>query len=126
MRDAEAWSGKFAKRLRREMTDAEVILWSRLRRDGVPGRRFRRQHPIGPYVADFACVQARLVVEVDGGTHSTSAEVQHDKRRNAYMRSKGWRIFRVTNNDIYKNLENVLDGIVTFAPPPRPPAGPPP
>lgn len=126
MRDSEAWSGKLALCLRHKMTRAEVILWSRLRRNEVPGRRFRRQHPIGPYVAGFACVPARLVVEVDGGTHSTSTEVLHDRRRDAYMKGRGWRILRVTNEDIYKNLDTVLDGIVRFAPPPRPSAGPPP
>ena len=126
MRDPEAWTGDVAKRLRREMTDAEIILWSRLRRGAVPGRRFRRQHPIGPYVADFACVPAMLVVEVDGATHSSPAEIRHDRHRDAYMRARGWRVFRVPNEDIYRNLLDVLDAIARFAPPPPPSAAPPP
>ena len=63
MRAAERRSQVLAKRLRRRMTDAEIILWSRLRHDSVHAKRFRRQHPIGPYIADFACVPARLIVE---------------------------------------------------------------
>jgi very-short-patch-repair endonuclease len=117
VRDSEAWSVKIAKHLRRAMTDAEVILWSRLRRNVIPGIRFRRQHPIGPYIADFVCVLAKLVVEVDRGPHSSDAEVLHDRRRTAYPTRRSWRIFRATNEDVYKNLD-VLDGIVRFAPPP--------
>lgn len=94
------------------MTDAERILWSRLRRKAFDGEnRFRRQHPIGPYIADFACVAAWLVVEVDGDTHGTEEEVAHDRRRDAYIRARGWRVFRVTNLDVYKNLDVVLEGI---------------
>ena len=126
MRAAERQSQVLAKRLRRRMTDAEIILWSRLHHDAVHGKRFRRQHPVGPYIADFACVPARLIVEVDGETHSRNAELAHDQRRGAYLRARGWRVFRVTNEDVYKNLDSVLDGIVRFTPPPRPSAGPPP
>jgi len=94
------------------MTDAERILWSRLRRKSFDGKnRFRRQHPIGPYIADFACVAAWLVVEVDGDTHGTEEKIVHDKRRDAFMRARGWRVVRVTNLDVYKNLDVVLEGI---------------
>ena len=118
MRAAERRSQVLAKRLRRRMTDAEIILWSRLRHDAVHAKRFRRQHPIGPYIADFACVAARLVVEVDGETHSKVAELAHDHRRDTYLKVRGWYVFRVTNEDIYKNLDSVLEGIVRFVPPP--------
>jgi very-short-patch-repair endonuclease len=120
MRDAERRSQAMAKRLRRQMTNAEVILWSRLRHNAAHGQRFRRQHPVGPYIADFACVPARLIVEVDGETHSTLAELAHDRRRDAYLRTRGWRVFRITNKDVYENLDSVLEGIVRFLPPPRP------
>ena len=96
MRQGELRSRPLAKRLRRKMTDAEVILWSRLRRDSVYGARFRRQHPVGRYVADFACVAAWLIVEVDGDTHSSDAEIAHDLERDAYLRDRGWSVFRVT------------------------------
>jgi very-short-patch-repair endonuclease len=132
MRHRERQSLALAKDLRQRMTNAEVILWSRLRRGEIYGWRFRRQHPIGPYVADFACVPARLVVEVDGDRHSSTNGLLHDRRRDAYLQSRGWRVFRVTNQDIYKNLDNVLEAIVRQVelrlppPPPRPTAGPPP
>ena len=77
----------------------------------IDGHHFRRQHPIGPYVADFACVIAKLVVEVDGGTHSTDQEQAHDRRRDAYLRRQGWRVCRVWNDDVYRNTEGVLDAI---------------
>ena len=126
MRRGERRSRPFAKYLRRRMTDAEVILWSRLRRETVHGKRFRRQHPIGPYIGDFVCVPAWLVVEVDGATHSSDAEQTHDRRRDAYLRDRGWRVFRVTNDDVYKNLDAVLEGIARQIPPPPPSAAPPP
>jgi very-short-patch-repair endonuclease len=124
MRTPERNTIPFAKTLRRRMTDAEVILWSRLRRH--PLYRFRRQHPIGPYVADFACPMHRFVVEVDGDTHSTEAEQVHDGHRTKYMSALGWHIFRVTNEDVYKRLDSVLEGIDLFMPPPRPAGAPPP
>src|SRR5690349_7293661 len=79
-----------ARSLRRSMTNAEVILWSRLRRNQMHGLRFRRQHPIGPYVADFACTTKMLVVEVDSETHHTPEQMQHDERRRAYLFNRGW------------------------------------
>jgi very-short-patch-repair endonuclease len=97
-----------ARALRRKLTKAETILWSRLR-DGIGGMRFRRQHPIGPYIADFACIRARLVVEVDGATHGSDEERRHDARREAYLRSRSWRIIRVTNDAVYHSLARVLE-----------------
>jgi very-short-patch-repair endonuclease len=122
MRAGERKSRSFAKGLRRRMTDAEVILWSRLRRKPRDGLQFRRQHPIGPYIADFACVAMWLVIEVDGDTHSTEDEIAHDMKRDAFMRERGWRVFRITNHDVYKNLDGVLEGIYRALP--LPPADP--
>ena len=90
---------EFARSLRRKLTRAETILWSRLRRDQIAGYRFRKQHPIGPYIADFACLIAKLVVEVDGGTHSTDRERAYDRARDAYLRERGWRVCRVSNEE---------------------------
>src|ERR1700730_9966315 len=88
-----------ARAFRRKLTRAETILWSKLRH-GLGGMLFRRQHPIGPYIADFACIRARLVVEVDGATHSTDAERRYDARREAFLRSRSWQIVRVTNDEV--------------------------
>jgi very-short-patch-repair endonuclease len=114
MRDSRHKSIRRAQSLRKRMTDAEVILWSRLRRDVADGFRFRRQHPVGPYIADFACVPARLVVEVDGDTHSTDDELEHDRRRDLYMKARGWQVLRVTNEDVYKRLDMVIEGVASF------------
>ncbi len=111
MRDREERSKPLAKRLRAVMTSAEVILWSRLRRGGMRDLRFRRQHPIGPFVADFACVSAKLVIEVDGETHATWLERAHDARRRRYFTERGWREVRIGNNDVYKRLDDVLEMI---------------
>jgi very-short-patch-repair endonuclease len=126
MRADEKRSRPLARKLRRQMTQAEVILWSRLRRSAFAGHEFRRQHPVGPYIPDFASVKARLIIEVDGDTHATEEEIAHDRRRDAYLRKRGWRIFRVTNEDVYTRLNDVLDGIARLLPSPRPSAGPPP
>jgi very-short-patch-repair endonuclease len=96
-----------ARSLRRNLTNAETILWTRLRNE-LGEFRFRRQHPIGPYIADFASVRARLVVEVDGGTHSSDAEHAHDERRDTFLRSLNWEVIRVTNDDVYRSLPDVL------------------
>ena len=93
MRDSEDKSRKRARALRANLTNAETILWSRLRRH--PSLKFRRQHPVGPYVADFACVAVRLVVGVDGETHSSDAEIAHDKARTSFLERSGWRVVRV-------------------------------
>jgi very-short-patch-repair endonuclease len=103
-----------ARVLRRKLTDAETMLWSRVRKD-VHGIRFRRQHPIGPFIADFACVRARLVVEVDGATHSTDAERDYDARRDRYMRLRGWCVLRIRNGDIYDALGDVVERICSIA-----------
>jgi very-short-patch-repair endonuclease len=97
-----------ARALRRKLTGAETVLWSRLRH-GVGAMQFRRQHPIGPYIADFACIRARLVIEVDGATHGSDEERTYDARREAYLRSRSWRIVRVTNAEVYTSLAAVLE-----------------
>jgi len=102
------------------VTDAEVILWSRLRLKEQHGAHFRRQHPVGSYIADFACVSAKLIVEVDGATHSSNSEIAYDRRRDAYMTQRGWRVVRVSNYDIYKNLDNVCEMIFSYCHPLRP------
>jgi very-short-patch-repair endonuclease len=114
----ERMSIRRAKELRSRMPDAEVILWSRLRHMHQIGIRFRRQHPIGRFIADFACISQKLVLEVDGGTHCTDAERAYDARREAYLRARGWRILRVTNWEVYHHLNEVMETISRLAPPP--------
>jgi very-short-patch-repair endonuclease len=106
-----------AKTLRRDLTDAERILWTRIKGRALMGWQFRVQHPIGPYIADFACVRMRLAVEVDGATHATAAERAHDARRTAYLEAQGWTVMRFWNSDIYDNLDGVLRAISDCLPP---------
>jgi len=100
------------------MPEAEVILWSFLRKGRQGGLRFRRQHPLGPYITDFACIAARLVIEVDGPTHWTDEGRCHDRRRTAYLEANGWRVVRICNEDIYRNLDVVLEHIASCTAPP--------
>ena len=115
-----------ARRLRQNMTEAEKNLWHQIRANKLHGLSFRRQHPIGRYIADFACIPAMLVVEVDGGQHNES---QRDAVRDAYMKQQGWRVLRFWNNQINENLSGILEAIVETAhsnhplPNPPPPAG---
>jgi very-short-patch-repair endonuclease len=101
---------KRARRLRRDLTDAERILWSRLKGRRL-GAQFRVQHPIAPYIADFACVSLKLIVEVDGATHSTPVEQVHDEHRRDVLERSGWTILRVWNDDVYRNLDGVIAAI---------------
>jgi very-short-patch-repair endonuclease len=91
------------------MTEAERRLWIRLRDHQLNGWSFRRQHPIPPYFADFACVEGRLIVEVDGGQH---AESKLDMVRGRYLVERGWRMIRFWNNDVLANTEGVLQQIL--------------
>jgi very-short-patch-repair endonuclease len=100
------------------MPEAEVMLWSRLRLKGKHGAHFRRQHPIGPFIADFACIDAKLVVEVDGATHFTEEQFAYDRRRDAYMKQRGWNVIRVMNEDVYRDLSAVCETILSHTPPP--------
>ncbi len=107
-----------ARQLRKTLTDAEAILWSKLQRKALHGYRFRRQHPVGPFIADFACTEARLIIELDGATHSTQDERLEDAKREAYLRSQGWGVIRFWNADVYDNLNGVLESILQRLPPP--------
>ncbi len=99
-----------ARDLRRDMTQPERTLWYRLRRRALDGYRFRRQHVIGPYVVDFCCPEAGVVIEVDGESHvGRGAE---DARRTRCLESKGLKVIRVTNDDVLGSLDAVLEHIL--------------
>ncbi len=86
---------KRAKRLRKPLTSQELALWLRLKNRQLGGFKFRRQHPIGPYILDFYCAEARLAVEIDGAAHSTADQIAHDQRRDAYFRERGIETLRL-------------------------------
>lgn len=121
MRDSERSTRPLAIRLRQTMTRAEVLIWSRLRRGAITGARFRRQHPVGRYVVDFACIAQRLAIEIDGATHHTDEQLRHDRLRTAFLNRLGWRVLRVTNDDVISNLDGVLETIARATGPHEPP-----
>ena len=101
-----------ARSLRRGQTPAEQRLWGYLRGRRLGGHKFARQVPVGPYIADFVCRERKLVVEVDGATHSEDAEIAYDARRDRFLKAEGFRIVRVLNDDVYRRLDDVLDMIL--------------
>jgi very-short-patch-repair endonuclease len=100
-----------AQSLRRNATSAERRLWQGLRRGQLAGFRFRRQVILGGFVADFASFDARLIVEVDGATHSTDEEIARDAARSAVLGAQGFTILHFTNDDVFRNLVSVLETV---------------
>ena len=106
-----------AKQLRREMTIAERKLWGAIRGSRFEGAKFRREQPIGSFIADFVCQEHRLIIEADGSQHSDS---RSDERRTAFLESKGYRVLRFWNNDILNNLDGVAQVIAAAISTPHP------
>jgi len=107
-----------ARSMRREMTDAEKKLWFLLRSRRLGGAKFRRQAPIGPYIADFVCLSRKLVVEADGGQHYASG---NDLQRDRWFAREGYVVLRYANNDILANPQGVLTDLASkLAAPPHP------
>jgi very-short-patch-repair endonuclease len=98
-----------ARRLRQSSTDAERRMWSALRDRRLTRYKFRRQHPVGDFILDFACTEFRLVIELDGGQH---ADDPADIRRTAWLEGQGWKVIRFWNNDILTNTDGVLQAIL--------------
>jgi very-short-patch-repair endonuclease len=119
--DAGVWANQRsrARAMRGAPTDTELRLWRLLRDRRLSGFKFRRQVPVGPYIVDFLCVGAKLIVEADGSQH---AESLRDAIRDAYLESHGWKVLRFWNNEVSQNREGVLETI--FAHAGRPSSGP--
>ncbi|WP_291685220.1 endonuclease domain-containing protein [Bradyrhizobium sp.] len=100
-----------SRTLRASQTSAEAKLWQALRNRRLARWKFRRQHPIDRYVVDFVTLDGKLIVEVDGVTHSEPSEIARDKGRSAVLEACGFLVLRVTNTDVYENLEGVLEMI---------------
>jgi len=100
-----------ARSLRRDSTDAEQIIWNALRAHRLNDASFRRQKPIGPYIADFVCQATKLIIEIDGGQHFESEQQRRDARREAFLASKGYRVLRFNNYDVMTNRVGVLETI---------------
>ena len=98
-----------ARKLRRDTTDAEKLLWTHIRNWNLAGLKFRRQHPIGRYVTDFCCEEEKLVVELDGGQHADGTD--HDERRTKYIEKYDYRVVRYWNSEVVNNIDAVLADI---------------
>jgi len=114
---------KVARRLRRDATNVERVLWFALR-ERLPAWKFRRQHPIGGRVVDFACPERKLAIELDGGQHAVHEEA--DERRSAELAGRGYRGIRFWNSDVLDNLEGVMETILGALESAPPPLAPPP
>ena len=108
----------FARRLRGSQTEAERKLWSKLRDRQICRAKFRRQHPIGPFVTDFCCVESGLIIELDGSQHIQQA--QADQHRSRYLEQRGYRVLRFWDNEVLANIDGVMEQIVRVLNSPHP------
>ena len=102
-----------AQAMRREPTEAERLLWARLRDRRLGGFKFRRQHPLGAFVADFACLERRVIVEADGGQHVDS---EYDAHRSEQLCKQGWQVIRFWNSEVRENPNGVAEAILLVLP----------
>ena len=103
-----------ARQMRRALTEPELILWFRLK-DRSDGLAFRNQHPIGPYIADFYCAKAKLIIEIDGALHVSGERAERDAARDRYFSGKGYMTYRIPAAEVYRDADSVADGIRLLA-----------
>ncbi|GAA0539750.1 adenine-specific DNA-methyltransferase [Rhizomicrobium palustre] len=106
----------FARKLRREQTDVERKLWYALRDRRFQGFKFRRQQPVGTYIVDFVCFDAKLIIELDGGQHGDDAHLVYDGARSERLKADGFRVLRFWNYEVIENFDGVLEGIERVLP----------
>lgn len=107
-----------ARKLRKSSTDAERLLWQRLKARQINGLKFRRQEQIGRFIADFVCYEKSIIIEADGGQHAL--EKEKDKERTQWLNSQGFKVLRFWNNDILTNIDGVMETIRLQCDPPLP------
>ena len=112
---ADSVSHERARTMRRALTPPEARLWFQLKGRKLGGLKFRRQHPIGPYILDFYCAKQELAVEVDGLIHGDADQVRHDERRRIWLEEKGVSVLRVASCDVRDDIEGVLNAIRNVA-----------
>ena len=104
---------EFARQLRAKETAAETLLWQRISKKQLANFRFRRQHPILYFIADFYCHEAKLIVEIDGGVHLLPEQFQYDRARDNELRFHGLNIVRFSNEEVFNNIDNVVERILS-------------
>ena len=100
-----------SRRLRKNMTDAERLLWSKIRGKQLKGYQFYRQRIIGNYIVDFYCPKVKLVIELDGGQHYSGEGLEKDKIRDDYLREQGLKVLRFSDRDVFENITGVVESI---------------
>ena len=98
-----------ARNLRKNATIQERRLWNLLKNRQFHNLKFKRQQPIGDYIVDFICKEAKIIIEVDGGQHNESENIDYDKIRTEFLRGLGYKVIRIWNNEIYENIEGVIN-----------------
>ena len=98
-----------ARLLRKNQTDVERLLWKHLRNRQLENQKFRRQLPIEPYLVDFACIELKLIIELDGGQHAD--QIDYDEQRSLFLEQRGFKVLRFWNNEVIENLTGVLEAI---------------
>ncbi|MBK5397692.1 endonuclease domain-containing protein [Pseudomonas sp. TH39(2020)] len=106
---------QFARHLRANQTDCELLLWQRLRARQIANLKFRRQFPWPPYILDFYCVELKLAIELDGGQHYETGAKTHDRRRTLYLQRQGIEVVRFSNLEVIERMSAVLEQILRFA-----------
>ncbi len=102
---------KYSRKLRESTTDAERLVWSKIRRKQLKGYQFYRQKTIGNYIVDFYCPKANLIIELDGGQHYSDEGIEKDGKRDAYMVSLGLKVLRFSDRDVFRNLNGIVEKI---------------
>ena len=115
MRHSQPWRTNRSRVLRANDTSAEAKLWTELRNRQLGDLKFVRQAPVGDYFVDFLCRERMVVVEIDGGTHSTDADLASDAARSEELSRLGYRVFRVSNADVFEQMDEVLEALLAFA-----------
>lgn len=110
----------YSRELRKNMTEAEKLLWSRIRKKQLKNYQFYRQKIIGNYIVDFYCPKSNLIIELDGGQHYSDEGMKKDKSRDDYMKNLGLRVLRFSDKDVFENLNGILEKIWGKLNPPNP------
>jgi very-short-patch-repair endonuclease len=101
-----------AQKLRRNMSVSEKVMWGILRKRRLKLFKFRRQHPIPPFIVDFVCLSKKLIIEMDGEHHEQ--QKHYDEKRTTFLESKGYRVYRITNHDFFNSGEELIDSILNY------------
>lgn len=105
----------FARYLRQNMSLPEMLIWSRIKGRHEDFPRYRRNHPLGKYFADFYCAKARLVIEIDGASHGQGHQPERDEKRDAWMKSEGYEVIRIAAGDVLRDPDEVVEGMLNLA-----------